>query len=277
MKILLFLFSFIRMALAQSDSMEIYLGKLDPDLKISMIVADKTGKTLFARGEHDVVPAASVIKIPVLIELLQQVDEKRIRWRDICKLRESDRVGGSGDLQYEAAGEKFTVNTLALKMIAVSDNVATNMLIDRLGLHEVNEGLENFGFKDTRLNRKMMDMDAVLQGRQNYTTAFEVNKMLWGLLTGKILRPKSSKKAIEFLLKCEDVTTIPRKLPKTIPVAHKSGTLDQLRGDAGIIFSEEPLVITVFVQNFQSFEQAEKIIGEIAEIAWKSWGKVNPS
>jgi beta-lactamase class A len=162
---------------------------------------------------------------------------------------------------------------LALKMIAVSDNMATNILIDRLGMENINLGLDNFGFTETRLNRKMMDFEAIREGRQNYITVFEVNKMLWGLLAKRILKPKSSKKALEILLKCEDVTTIPRKIPKTVPIAHKSGTLDYVRGDAGILFSGEPVILTIFVQNFESLEQAEKIIGEIAEIAYLTYGK----
>lgn len=260
-------------AFAQDEALEAYFNALDPDILVSVVVMDKSGEVRFGKNEKLRVPSASVIKIPILIELLQQIDEKRLRWKSKFKMTASDRVGGSGDLQYEAAGKRFTTEELAVKMIAVSDNVATNLLIDRLGMENINLGLGNWGFDQTRLNRKMMDFKAIQEGKQNYINAFEVSKMLWGILTKKILKDHSSRKALEILLKCEDVTTIPRKIPNTIPVAHKSGTLDYIRGDAGIIFSQEPVIVSVFVQNFESQEQAEKIIGEIAELAYQAYGK----
>lgn len=273
---ILFLSLFLMITLnaaGQNEAFDAYLKALDPDIIVSVTVLDKSGEVRYAKNEKLRVPSASVIKIPVLIELSQQVDEKRLKWKEKIKLHTEDRVGGSGDLQYEAAGKKFTIEELAVKMIAVSDNVATNLLIDRIGMENVNLGLENWGFDETRLNRKMMDFKAIQEGKQNYITSFEVSKMLWGLLTKRILKDQSSKKALEILLKCEDVTTIPRKIPKTVPVAHKSGTLDYVRGDAGIIFSREPVIVSVFVQNFESQEQAEKIIGELAEIAYQTYGK----
>jgi beta-lactamase class A len=74
-------------------------------------------------------------------------------------------------------------------------------------------------------------------------------------------------------LACEDRTTIPRNIPVNIPIAHKTGTLDYVRGDAGIIFSKNILILTVFVENFESLEQAETIIGKIAEYAYNDFGQ----
>ena len=123
-------------------------------------------------------------------------------------------------------------------IIRISDNTATNVLIDKIGMYNINNMLAYHGYENTRLNRKMMDFDAVKRGVQNYTSAAESARMMYAILTGKITNEASCKKMIEMLLTCADVTTIPRYIPRTIPVAHKTGTLDYVRGDVGIIYGK---------------------------------------
>jgi beta-lactamase class A len=253
-----------------AQSLEKYLKELDPEIVVSMKLQNQSGKLLFERNGQKIVPSASVIKIPILFSLLKA---KGINLKHAYTLQPKDIVGGSGDIQYEVPFKKITYNYLAQKMIGVSDNTATNILIEKLGSEQIQEDINNWGLTNTKLNRKMMDFEAIKAGKQNFTTCEDINGLLLKLLNKQLLSKKSGKKAMEILLACEDRTTIPRNIPVNIPIAHKTGTLDYVRGDAGIIFSKNILILTVFVENFESLEQAETIIGKIAECCYKDFGQ----
>ncbi|MCP9749222.1 serine hydrolase [Lacihabitans sp. CS3-21] len=271
-----FLFALTALLIMTSDnksiaqSLEKYLKELDPEIVVSMKLQNQTGKLLFERNGQKVVPSASVIKIPILFSLLKA---KGINLKHAYTLQPKDIVGGSGDIQYEVPFKKITYNYLAQKMISVSDNTATNILIEKLGSEQIQEDINNWGLTNTKLNRKMMDFEAIKAGKQNFTTCEDINGLLLKLLNKQLLSKKSGKKAMEILLACEDRTTIPRNIPVNVPIAHKTGTLDYVRGDAGIIFSKNILILTVFVENFESLQQAETIIGKIAECCYKDFGQ----
>lgn len=276
MKFLIALTAVLIMAInfsASAQSLEKYLKELDSDIMVSLKLQNQKGEILFKKNGEKVVPSASLIKIPILLSLFQDVDKKNIKLHTKYTLRPEDIVGGSGDLQYEIPFKKFTYGHLAQKMISVSDNTATNILIEKLGLEQIQDNINNWGLTNTKLNRKMMDFEAIKAGKQNFTTCEDINGLLLKLLNKQLLSKKSGKKAMEILLACEDRTTIPRNLPVTVPIAHKTGTLDYVRGDAGIIFSKNILILTVFVENFESLEQAEVIIGRIAECCFKDFGQ----
>lgn len=259
-------------AQATADSLRNYLESLPKDLQVSLVVMDKDSTVLFEQNATKEVPSASIIKVPILVELMYQTIATRFKLSDTHKLTEEEKVGGSGDLQYEPPQE-ISIEELAVEMIRISDNTATNVLIDKIGMYNINNMLAYHGYETTRLNRKMMDFTAVKRGIQNYTSAAESARMMHAIFTGKIMNEATCKKMIEILLTCADVTTIPRYIPRTIPVAHKTGTLDYVRGDVGIIYGDNPLVISVFVENFESLEYAEKVIGTISKIAFDTWGE----
>ncbi len=154
-------------------------------------------------------------------------------------------------------------------MIRVSDNSATNILIKRLGFDKINNSIKVKGLALTQLNRLMMDFEAIKFGKQNYTSAFEINKLLLLIKQKKILSTEMNKKFIDFLFLCDDNSTIPKLLPKNVLVAHKTGTLDYLRADAGIIFSRNPIILSIFVEKFRTQEEAEKIIATISNYIYK--------
>ena len=276
MKFLIALTTVLIMAInisTNAQSLEKYLKELDPEIMVSMKLQNQSGKLLFEKNSQKIVPSASVIKIPILLSLLQEVDKKNIKLKTKYTLRPEDIVGGSGDLQFEVPFHKFTYNHLAQKMISVSDNTSTNILIEKIGSEQIQEDINNWGLTNTKLNRKMMDFEAIKAGKQNFTSCEDTNGLLLKLLNKQLLSKKSGKKAMEILLACEDRTTIPRNLPVTVPIAHKTGTLDYVRGDAGIIFSKNILILTVFIENFESLEQAETILGKIAECCYKDFGQ----
>ena len=119
----------------------------------------------------------------------------------------------------------------------------------------------------------MMDFDAIALGKQNYTSSEEMNRLLLNLLNEKLLNKTSTLQVIEWLKNCEDNSTLPHLLPSGVAIAHKTGTLEYVRGDAGILYGNEPIVLTVMVENFQSLSVAEKIIAEIGRLAFLEYAQ----
>jgi beta-lactamase class A len=255
---------------AQQKSLDSYFNELDPEIGVAFQLMNRQGEVLFSKDDTVTVSAASTIKIPILIAYYVALETRLFKAKNKYKLHEDDKVGGSGDLQYANPMSNYTYDELALEMIRVSDNTATNIMIDKIGMENVNKMLEFYGLQKTKLRRKMMDFEAVLEGKQNTTTASEMNQLLLLILNGKLVKPKYHESMIKKLLACEDYTTFAAKL-HGVPIAHKTGTLDYIRADVGIIYGKEPLILSVFVQNFESHLQAEAILADIAEIVYLNY------
>ena len=254
------------------EELKAYLDSVKNNAKISLIIQDLDGTQLYMQGSHHKVPSASIIKIPILYTLFSQAEEGKVSLEEQFVLTQEDIVGGSGELQHQPVGTSFSLEYLAREMIRISDNTATNMIIKRIGLFSVNNKMDELGLETTRLNRLMMDFEAIAAGRQNYTSPAEMNSLLLLLYSSSGLSERLQQGMIEMLLDCADHATIRSQLPSGLNVAHKTGTLDYVRGDAGIIFSPTPLVISIFVEDFSSTEEAEEIIGTVARLAYETYG-----
>jgi beta-lactamase class A len=257
----------------------------------SVAVHDADGTELYARNAGRRVPSASVIKIPILAELMRMVDLGELSLDETRVLAEDDIVGGSGELQHTGAGGEYTLEYLAREMIRVSDNTATNIIIRRIGMERINRLMAELDMDQTVLARLMMDFQAIEEGRQNYTSAADMNRVLLAVMGGHLqgavmlsrygitghsineilmstefLSASSRELVLDMLTGCADKSLIPRYLPDSIRVAHKTGTLAYVRGDSGIIFGEKPVIVTIFAENFHDLETAEEQIGEIARL-----------
>jgi beta-lactamase class A len=252
----------------QNEAITHYLNSLDERLEISILVQQPTGEVLFNINADKPIPSASTIKIPILMEFFNQVDAGQLYLDQTYTLEFKDKVGGAGELQFQEDSASLSLEFLAREMIRISDNTATNILIGLVGMENVNLLMEDLGLKSTRLNRLMMDFEAINAGKQNYTSAAEMNKLLGIILSGVELSIFSRQSILNMLLACADKSTIPSMLPEGTRVAHKTGTLAYLRGDAGIILSQNPLIMSIFVENFESLDQADEIIGKIARLAF---------
>ncbi|MCA1801873.1 MAG: class A beta-lactamase-related serine hydrolase [Rhodothermaceae bacterium] len=202
-----------------------------------------------------------------------------------------DIVGGSGELQHAGPGGEYTLEFLAREMIRVSDNTATNIIIRRIGMERINRLMEELDMDQTVLARFMMDFEAIEEGRQNYTSAADMNRVLLAIMGGHLqdsdlksregmtgdspgvspastefLSASSRELVLEMLAGCADKSLIPRYLPDSVRVANKTGTLAYVRGDSGIIFGEKPIIITIFAENFKDLITAEEKIGELARL-----------
>lgn len=253
-----------------NDSLRAYLNQLPASVQVSLSVQSLTNNHNAFSYRADVrVPSASVIKLPIMLELMERVKAGSIQLDDVHILTESEKVGGSGVLQTYPDQSRVTYRELLRLMMVHSDNTATNIFSSKLGREAINQRMRTIGLTQSQLNRVMMDTLAAKQGRENYVTAREMNTLLTKIYRHHVATPALCEQIIDVLKKNEDMLTIPALLPQTVAVAHKTGTLAYVRGDAGIIYASKPFVLSVFVEGVPIAE-AERIIGEIALICYRT-------
>jgi beta-lactamase class A len=264
--LILFAFCLEGMSAQNTRSLDLFIHSAD-SVRIAVHVQNTDGMTLYQHRPEVLVVAASIIKIPVMMALYSffSTDDGQLAWQE-HRLREEDKSGGAGSLQFVPAGTMISASDLVTRMISQSDNTATNILLDKMDRDTVNVWLAREGYTKTRLNRRMMDMDAIQKGLQNYTTAAEISGMLLQIYNHARLGSRSAAAMLSTLHQCDDTTTMPAGLPSGTPVAHKTGLLNGMRGDAGIIFLEKPLIVSIFVEGCQQSTNAESIIASLTRM-----------
>ena len=203
----------------------------------------KTGESFTHRADESM-PTASLIKLPVMVEVYQQAHDGKLKLTDPITLRQADKVPGSGILTtHFSDGATFPLVDAVRLMIAFSDNTATNLVIDKIGLPATAARMETLGFPNTKLHSKSFKREtSVFPERSEKfglgsTTASEMVGLLEQLHTEKLVSPEASKAMLEHLKKCDDKDKFPRFLPAGTVIAHKTGSVNEARTDAGIIFS----------------------------------------
>jgi beta-lactamase class A len=200
------------------------------------------------------VRTASTIKLPVMVECYQAVADGRAKWSTELLLREEDKVSGSGVLFEFSDGAKIFLRDAMHLMIVVSDNTATNLILDRLSANAVNKGMDKLGLTDTRSLRKVRGdgnklkaptgwSDAGLKEENKkyglgVSTPREMVKLLELLEQGKVVNADASKEMIEVLKRQQLRDGIARRTGE-LPVASKTGALDRLRSDVGILYTDK--------------------------------------
>ena len=198
------------------QKLESTIHSVDHDLDGSMGVAilDLTSGQKFLLHADDVFAQASSIKIAVLLELYRQAQPGKLKLTDLYTVQASDLVQDSDIMNGLTPGvTKVTLRDVATMMVAVSDNSATNVLIDRVGMENVNALLDSLGLTHTRLRRKMMDMKAASEGRENISTPHEMMTLLGDLYRGKVLNKEMTDDFFTMLSTHKD-SWIPRDLPE---------------------------------------------------------------
>jgi beta-lactamase class A len=221
---------------------------------IGIAVKDLVSNELLEINADEVFPAASIIKISVIIEFFRRVELKEIDPFSILLYGTKMRTNGSGVLK-SLTEEKASMPLIdyVTLMTIISDNSATNILVDLLGIENINKNLELIGLKITRLNRKMMDMEAFRRGIDNITTPREMLNLLEELFNPKILSKFVCEETIKMLKKPKEGLiqgVIRNSIKESIPVADKSGWVSGVLGDVGIVYLPEyPYIIALFVKH----------------------------
>ena len=185
-------------------------------------------------GEDRSYEAASLIKLPILAEYLAQVGEGRLRGDATMNFEERFRVGGSGKIKHGPVGKGYPLATLAEVMITESDNVATDMLLEKLGLETIEKRARSLGLRHTTVRRKIMDFAAIDKGRDNLTTPADMATLLGLWQNGRL---PGSQEALRILNKQKRNDVMTALLPREVAVAHKTGQLTGFLHDAGIVFA----------------------------------------
>lgn len=254
---------------ALTDSLQAYLTHLPSAARVSIAVQSLGHPNQqFSHRANERVPSASVIKLPIMLEVMERVKAGQLNLDKVHTLLASEKVGGSGLLQNYPDQSPVSYRELLRLMMVASDNTATNIFIQLLGRDAINQRIRTIGLTQSQLNRIMMDTLAAKQGRENYVTAQEMNQLLTKIYRHQVATPALCNQMIEILKQNTDRVTIPRLLPQSVVVAHKTGTLAYVRGDAGIVYAREPFVLSVMVEGIPTPE-AEQIIGEIALICYQ--------
>lgn len=220
---------------------------------------------MFARGADVPVVAASVIKIPVMIEAFRAQAAGELCLDELHALDDAERMPSCGTLKAMHTGIEMTLLDLVKLMIIVSDNTATNILIRRLGIDRVNATLRELGCERTTLRRLLFDGEAARRGLENTITAREMGMLLEKLWRGEIVSPEASAAMMDILLD----QRLNGKLPfflhaRHIPIAHKTGEDTGITHDVGIIFAEQPLVVC-FVGEHVDVPAYERLMQDAAK------------
>jgi beta-lactamase class A len=234
-----------------------------------------TGDQYFLH-ENEVFAQASTIKITVLANLYLQAQQGRLKLTDLYTVQSSDLVPDSDIMGGLTPGvTRVTLRDLATMMVAVSDNSATNVLIDRVGMENVNAMLDSLGLEHIRLRRKMMDLEAAKQGRENISTPREMMRLLEAIYRGRALNQESTAEFFKLLSTNKD-SWIPRYLPADVKIANKPGSLEGVRNDSGIVFVEgRPYVICVMTAFLANERDGEEAISKISFAAWTMFDRLS--
>lgn len=243
---------------------------------MGIAIEDLTTGDHFFLHENEVFAQASSIKITVLAQLYLQAQQGRLKLTDLYTVQSSDLVPDSDIMGGLTPGvTRITLRDLATMMVAVSDNSATNVLIDRVGMENVNATLDSLGLSHTRLRRKMMDLKAASEGRENISTPREMATLLETIYHGKVLNKESSADFFK-VLSTNKSSWIPRDLPADVKVADKPGSLEAVRNDSGIVFVEgRPYVICVMTSFLRNERDGEEAISKISLAAWRMFDRLS--
>ncbi len=248
--------------------------------KVAVVIRHLDNGEQFAWRADEVQPTASLIKLPVMVAAYRMADAGQLDLRKSLTLAESDKVPGSGILTDQfSAGVSLSLRDAIRLMIRYSDNTATNLVVDQIGLPTTTATMQSLGFPQTELNSKVYRGDTSISPERSRlyglgsTTAREIVGMLEKLHAGTIASRESCDAMIEHLISCEDKVLL-HELPKETKVAHKSGAVSNSRCNAGIVYGPKgPFAICVLTtdnkdRSWDDNNAAQVLIGRIAKITF---------
>jgi len=294
--------------------LEAEIAQTDRELDgvLGVAITDLASGQQLLHNADQVFPTASVIKLAVLAELYHQEEQgaaagkagatgkpsaKYARLADLYTVRQEDLVADSDILSGLTPGvSRITNRDLATMMASVSDNAAMNVLMDRVGMENVNALLDSLGLKQTRLRRKMMDLDAARQGRENVSTPREMAALLEAIYSGKVFgkplnalslnstpqKPLAQKSLTDDFFKLLSSGRTHYKayfraggIPDDVVIAEKEGSLEGVRADCGVVFVPgRPFVLCVMTSYLTDERAGEAAISRIAGAAYRTFDRL---
>ena len=241
----------------------------------------KTGQTLFI-NEKENFHAASTMKTPVMIEVFKQAKAKKFAMSDSILLKNTfksiidgspfslDIADDSADSIYQKISQKMTIYDLTYQMIIRSSNLATNVLIDLVNAKNVNATMRSFGAKDIQILRGVEDTKAFNAGLNNTVTAYDLMLIFEKIAKHKTVSKHASKEMIKILTDQYFHSIIPAKLPKTVVVAHKTGSITGVQNDSGIVYLPDgrKYVVVLLSKNLTDVKAGVAALADISEMLY---------
>jgi len=245
-------------------------------------VRELGGSELFAYGDDDVFPAASVIKVPLVMTLFAEAAEGRVALDERLPIGDKHVAGvpvlGTGILRDLVDVADLSLRDLATLTITLSDNVATNRLIDHLGFEPVTRRLSEWGCPRTQLVRRMFDEDAKSRGLENVMTPGETVSLLERLLRGECVDRATSDAVLAIMERCQDDAMARRYLPRGTRVANKTGTLDATRNDALVIWGpQRTVIVAAFIRELRDWLAGVHALGIVGWCTGRAAGLEVPT
>jgi len=260
------------------------LGELEGE--VGLFAADaETGETFTVNGDKSFV-ACSLIKVPILAMLLKYAEEGRINLKEKVSVPAEKMVGGTGVICNLSTDLKFSWEDLSVLMITLSDNNATNAIIDLIGIESINSFFIKNGLKNTFLQRKMLDMDAIMEGRNNYTSASDMGNLLLSFAKGDFISPCVSESVLNVMRKqiytgklpaaipaVPSYATLEQKknpMPGKVSIANKTGELAMTQHDMGVfqLPSGKKYVIAMLTANLKSEYDGITAITNVSKVIY---------
>lgn len=246
----------------------------------------KTGEEFYLNADEPM-PTASLIKLPIMVEAYWQAAENKLKLDKPLTLRKEDKVPGSGILtSHFSDGATFPLRDAVRLTIAFSDNTATNLVLDEIGIPSTNVRMEKLGFKHTKINAKVykgsttsIDPERTKKFGLGSTTAREMVQLLERIEAGKLVSPEACKEMIAHLKTCDDKEKMTRLLPAGTIVAHKTGSVNASKTDAGILYLKSgPVALCVLTDKNDDVRwtpdnAAQVLIGKIAKEVYEHFGE----
>lgn len=227
---------------------------IDRDAASIAVVHLETGASATVNGDRIAVPA-SLYKLGVLVEAFRQIEAGLLRLDETLRLLPIDWAPGAGILQGRI-GTQVTITDALRLMIGISDNTAAHAIVRRIGVDRVNANNQRLGLSNTRY---------YIDDRPDTTTAADMARLLSLLATGRLAGVEATGQMLDLLQQVQPAAWLPRGVPPTIAVAHKSGQLDAVRNDAGIVFGPTGrYVVVVLTDNRPNAMKGENAIVQVA-------------
>ena len=244
------------------------LMKSYPSIKPSIYVWEYENGTYVDINAEQQYPAASIIKLPVLVRMFKSIEANQFTIYDEMKMTEQYRSSGSGDLQYSQAGQSYSMDYLAKIMIQDSDNTSTNMIMSKLGgMEDINAGLRDWGISKTYVRTWLPDLKGT-----NKTTASDMAKILYNLDNPGFLNVNSREYIIDYMSHVKNDRLIQAGLGEGALFIHKTGDIGTMLGDAGIVFAPngKKYIVVILAQRPYNSPQGKDFIVKASEMIYKS-------
>lgn len=258
------------------------LDSVEGDFAVAFRSVDDTSTAILV-NEHELFHAASTMKMPVMIELYRQAHEGRFALDDSIRVENEFRsivdsstysltpADDSYDELYDHLSEKRPIRTLMREMITASSNLATNMLIEKVGAENVTQTMRRYGADRIQVRRGVEDMKAYRRGLNNETSAHDLLVIFERMARGTVVSDEASAEMIEILKEQEYNDMIPARLPDSVEVAHKTGWITGLHHDSGIVFVPDgpTYVLVLLSQNLENEDAGVEAFARISRMVFE--------